>query len=457
MPNLFAVFGAVSFLCFLFQGSFWAVFQPCERRFRGTPMVAARLNSSAYPYRTKLTSNTTRNLPVVLTSDRGGASTTKSPPTSSLLGLSRVTGAAASLDAVVGDLGEPLDFRANTTTRAVMAFLPATPPLRFPLSEFARLRTDFVIFTTGKGKEFARRLGCTNEPRTFAKEPSRCIIVDYVPLEDRLAPHGEPDDPLRDYTAYVDCMLTIAEYQGYEYDYVLRTDLDAFLMPGFADWTPKSRNQLVVGWGGYSSKNAELHLKYVTETLGLRDKGLTSLGSTWYGNLRLFKASANLTLAVIRWLLTQEFSEFEKCCSGVKSWPHWHRAVALLYGGHVALNHIGDNVLISGAENGFMDFQSVKTEPITNKQIKHVHCWHTRELFSKFEFHEGAYDQLDLTPYLDMSTTRDYVVTLAVSSVRLSDSELAKLSRSTDLLRNRSSWLRLPLRDASNGVKIYVE
>ncbi|KAF4725543.1 hypothetical protein FOZ62_024232 [Perkinsus olseni] len=447
MSHLLGLLFTVALLYFLFQSSVWTVLQPHEHRLRGLPVPpSGLLGLVGSPNYWKL--------------DEGRD-----------ILKSRVTEAAASLGAVVGDFGEPRDFRANTTTRAVMAFLPTTPPPHFRRelralylswifmrsSESDHIRTDLVIFTAEEGKQLAKGIGCSSEPRRTAEEASRCIIVDYVPLEDRLTPHGEPDDPLRDYTAYVDCMLTIAEYQGYEYDYVLRTDLDTFLMPGFADWIPKSRNQLVVGWGGYSSKNAELHLKYVTETLGLRDKGLTSLGSTWYGNLRLFKASANLTLAVIRWLLTQEFSEFEKCCSGVKSWPHWHRAVALLYGGHVALNHIGDNVLISGAENGFMDFQSVKTEPITNKQIKHVHCWHTRELFSKFEFHEGAYDQLDLTPFLDMSTTRDYVVTLAVSSVRLSDSELANLSSSTDLLRNRSSWLRLPDRNASNGVKIYVE
>ncbi|KAF4751755.1 hypothetical protein FOZ63_003243 [Perkinsus olseni] len=448
MSHLIGLLFTVALLYFLFQSSVWTALQPHEHRLRGLPVSPSGL------------------LGLV-----GSANYWQLNEGRDIL-KSRVAEAAASLDAVVGDLGEPLDFRANTTTRAVMAFLPTTPPPHFrrelralylswifmKFSGSDRLRTDLVIFTAEEGKQVAEDIGCSSEPRRAVEEPSRCIIVDYVPLADRPTPHGEPVDPLRGYTAYVDCMLTIAEYQGYEYDFVLRTDLDTFLMPGFADWLPKNPNQLVVGWGGYSSKNAELHLKYVTETLGLRDKeGMTSLGSTWYGNLRLFKASANLTLAVIRWLLTQEFSEFERCCSEVESWPHWHRAVALLYGGHVALNHIGDNVLISGAENGFMDFESVKTEPITNKQIKHVHCWHTRELFSKFEFHEGAYDQLDLTPFLDMSTTRDYVVTLAVSSVRLSDSELANLSSNTDLLRNRSSWLRLPDRNASNGVKIYVE
>ncbi len=44
----------------------------------------------------------------------------------------------------------------------------------------------------------------------------------------------------------------------------------------------------------------------------------------------------------MRWMETQEFNEFERCCNGILGWPHWHHAVLLLYGGHVALNHVRD-------------------------------------------------------------------------------------------------------------------
>jgi hypothetical protein len=42
----------------------------------------------------------------------------------------------------------------------------------------------------------------------------------------------------------------------------------------------------------------------------------------------------------MRWLDTQEFSEYEKCCAGTESWPNWHWPVMLLYGGHIALNQV---------------------------------------------------------------------------------------------------------------------
>jgi hypothetical protein len=42
----------------------------------------------------------------------------------------------------------------------------------------------------------------------------------------------------------------------------------------------------------------------------------------------------------MRWLDTQEFSKFEKCCQGVEGWPSWHWGVLLLYGGHIAVNQV---------------------------------------------------------------------------------------------------------------------
>jgi hypothetical protein len=59
-----------------------------------------------------------------------------------------------------------------------------------------------------------------------------------------------------------------------------------------------------------------------------------------YGRSELMVATANMTVNAMRWLHTQEFSEFEKCCSGTDAWPQWHWPVLLLYGGHIALNQV---------------------------------------------------------------------------------------------------------------------
>jgi hypothetical protein len=41
------------------------------------------------------------------------------------------------------------------------------------------------------------------------------------------------EDPLLNYTNYIDSMLILAEYNTFStYDFMLRTDLDGFLAPG---------------------------------------------------------------------------------------------------------------------------------------------------------------------------------------------------------------------------------
>jgi len=68
---------------------------------------------------------------------------------------------------------------------------------------------------------------------------------------------------------------------------------------------PRNFSALAVGLGGYGSKNAELHLRYVSKQLNLKYGNMGGLGSTWYGNTELMVATANLTISIMRWLTTQ--------------------------------------------------------------------------------------------------------------------------------------------------------
>jgi hypothetical protein len=50
---------------------------------------------------------------------------------------------------------------------------------------------------------------------------------------------------------------------------------------------------MYVGQGGYGSKNANGHLKWIAEKeFELIDSGLTDLGSTWYGQFEVMMATA---------------------------------------------------------------------------------------------------------------------------------------------------------------------
>ena len=63
-------------------------------------------------------------------------------------------------------------------------------------------------------------------------------------------------------------------------------------------------------------------------------------------------------------------------------------------------------------------------------------------MFSKFQFGFGKYDEVDFTNREDMSTVRDYVALIAVSSIRLSDKELSMLATDDTYAKSRHNWMR---------------
>jgi hypothetical protein len=99
--------------------------------------------------------------------------------------------------------------------------------------------------------------------------------------------------------------------------------------------------------------------------------------------------------------------------------------------------------VVANIINGQMDFFSTSTEPSNATFIKHVHCWHTEEMFSKFQFGQGKYDKTDFTPQADMATIRDYIAVVAVSSVRIGPVMLGKLATDDDYASKIENWRRL--------------
>ena len=307
----------------------------------------------------------------------------------------------------------------------------------------ANIKTDFIVFAPADGQLLPLSLGCTKEERNLSDQSEQCVVMDHIPTKDRGPLNDGSPDPLMQYAAYLDSINILAEFNSsYSYDYLMRVDLDTFLTPGFADWLPPKLSTLVVGSGGYGSNNANAHLKWVaTNRLGLNDTGLQGLGSTWYGTSELMISMAKTTLTVMRWLHTQEFSEYEKCCSGIDGWPNWHWPVLLLYGGHIALNQLGPDYIQKSAP-GVAEMDAYSTSIISLTQtIKHIHCWHTSDMFSKFVFHSGGYNETDLHDYMNMNSSMSYAATVAISSDRLTAEEL-KTYIANETLMKENRWIR---------------
>ena len=303
------------------------------------------------------------------------------------------------------------------------------------------IKTDLLVFTHRTGVDFAVSLGCTKAERRSFDDPEACIVYEHIPLA------GRPNstDPLVDYAHYVDSMLVLAEFHEQSaYTYLLRSDLDTFLTPGFSNWTLESNKVMATGKGGYGSVSANHHLSWlIKDKLGLVDRSTLNVGSTWYGDAKVMVAVANLTIATMRWLDTQEFTEYEKHHSGTDGWPNWHWPVILLYAGHVGVNQIPTEMLqLHTPDVMELDSKADETSPLRSA-TRHIHCWQTDSFFSKFRFQKGEYDDMDLTEFASMRTGREYAGLIAISSDRVTSAELRGLVAGPAADVREGKWKRL--------------
>ena len=328
-------------------------------------------------------------------------------------------------------------------TRAVLAYLPDQKKFRDEFkfhylsigvmrsNQETHVKTDMVIYADAPSFPFLQALGCVFETRKSRDEAEKCVIYTYIP--------AAFEDPLLAYS-YFPSIYALAQFSDFSlYTYTIRVDLDTFLTPGFASWLP-DRDKIFVGSGGYGSTNANNHLKWISKELNLNFSDLQGLGSTWYGSSSLMVKTAELTVAVMRWIYINEFTKYEKCCSGTDGWPHWHAPVVLLYAGHVALNHLG-KVKMSHEGEFMMDYGSDNSAALS-LNVKHIHCWHSDKRFSKFGFESGLYKDLDLSEFVNMTSSRDYATLIAVTSTRLSDQEYRLLLQNQKNFKS-TAWYKL--------------
>lgn len=88
-------------------------------------------------------------------------------------------------------------------------------------------------------------------------------------------------DSIKTYN-YVDSILMA--FDGYEYfkkagyDFLIRSDMDVFLMPPFATWLPRFCNDFYVGRGGYSNTFNSKRFMRIASNLGLSYGATNNLG-----------------------------------------------------------------------------------------------------------------------------------------------------------------------------------
>lgn len=281
------------------------------------------------------------------------------------------------LDAVaqfVADIAAALEGPADVPTdrRAIVTFVEGDGPLmqqllalRLSLLALPGDDTDLVVMGPD---DVLRRL-----PDDLVKIPQRPAC----------------DDPVWRGYRYINsiaCLNGAGSEQLQEYTHLLRTDVDTLLFPGWDEFRPVGFRW---GKGGYAGV-PEVHEKLaaVADLYGLTHRGVTPIGSTWYGPTDIVRRAAALTEMLTKHLVANEFAK------DPGAWPGWYRGVSSMYAGEIAVNHlVADGAL-------FPELDSDSTSMAPAQDTVHVHCWHTDNPFSKRHFTKGRYtpDDVDKLP-----------------------------------------------------------
>ena len=98
-------------------------------------------------------------------------------------------------------------------------------------------------------------------------------------------------------------------------------------------------------------------------------------------------------------------------------WPDWHYGVLSMYGTHLAVNHLIalDKINIQNGDELFDQPTTNRNQnDIENNNRLHLHCWHTDEQFSKFQFKANKYNNIDPYTLINDTSPKGYVSCLVM-------------------------------------------
>lgn len=220
--------------------------------------------------------------------------------------------------------------------------------------------------------------------------------ITYIPLK----PLTELDSGWSDYK-FINSVhfLTTPEASVLtDYEYVLRTDCDCFLTPYFGDFKPRLAT---FGIGLYSLvpevsiKLVEIAGKWGVSTI-LSNIGATLMAPSW----QVLQYS-QLHMEYCRKLRAEEFS------GGHGSWPGWFFGVLTMYAGQIAANAYFQASMVQGG----VDIHCMSQDKMCQNDY-HIHAFHTYDMFSKFRWREGFYEDWDFSK-LDENVISNYCLLIA--------------------------------------------
>ncbi len=144
-------------------------------------------------------------------------------------------------------------------------------------------QTDLFIYSLPS--PYLDELGCNENNQKSTR--NNCIRIHYNSLWDKTRNESELvrliQSKVPKWSRHLDSLGILMENSEFlnQYDYILRTDIDVFLTPQFANYIPFDCS-FQVGLGGYSIDYSTHKLSRIAQTLNLYNVNLTDIGSTWF-------------------------------------------------------------------------------------------------------------------------------------------------------------------------------
>ncbi|MDR5740685.1 MULTISPECIES: hypothetical protein [unclassified Caballeronia] len=190
------------------------------------------------------------------------------------------------------------------------------------------------------------------------------------------------------------------------YPFLLRTDADVFLTSNLVDFRP---SYPVHGRGHYHRRPdfREKMLDFCKRH-GVIHHNHFGCGSS-------LLAQSQLVVPFLRrqtYWCEKLLRDFGDDPANWGTWPDWFRGVSSMYAAEIAAAEAGNAFLRLGRER-ILDVESFCDEKI-DSLVFHIHAVHTDTYFSKFEYRNGAYDDVDINA-LDISYIDQYCHWLAAT------------------------------------------
>ncbi|CAF1100224.1 unnamed protein product, partial [Brachionus calyciflorus] len=162
----------------------------------------------------------------------------------------------------------------------------------------------------------------------------------------------------------------------------------------------------------------------IADNFGFSFASSRNLGSTWYSTPDQIRFVSYLTLFGMSYLSIEEFSHYERFLGNLL-WPDWHFESLSFYGQNIIMNHLIKTKQLNIINlKDYLDFPSDSKTNID--EIIQIHVGDEKDVFSKFQFKEGKYDNFT-TNVEYPENVKNYSLRMALESKRMSYEELNKL------------------------------